>query len=119
MIEALAAYRAAKPLYEAEKARVEPGIYPIDRVVRLVGEVKKGDPYIAEIAMRADPWRLLAVALSKLNGVTIESIVRDSFRELDTEVIKEAASAAIKKIVAAQKEQLDGRITGKVIMELL
>lgn len=118
MIEELAAYRAAKPLYDAAKSRLSSGEYEVDTRIRLIGVVKKGEPYMTKVAMRADPWKLLAVALSKLNNVTMETIVRESLAE-DSTIVKAAADEAIARIVAATESEVDGRITGKVIMELL
>lgn len=63
--------------------------------IAVSGKVTVGEDYEQRIVLKADPFLLLTVALSHLNGVTIESIVREAL----------TADAALAKSVKKQAEQ--------------
>jgi len=75
---------------------------------------KKGEDY-EQVTSFAVPYdKILAVALSKLNGVTVESIVKEAMSEdVDTTEIKKQASVALAKI----KGQFVKRMSGKVTLQ--
>jgi len=56
----------------------------IDKTIRIRFGFTKGEDHETLSVQQAKPWRLLAVALNKLNGVTIESIVNEAERLDDT-----------------------------------
>lgn len=95
---------------------VAPGDYPIDCVIRLRGGLKKGLPYKQRIAAAADPWKLLALALSKLNNTSIDALVRESANlpAIGEEDLKTKAKQAIEQIVASTDREIEGRITAAI-----
>jgi len=102
---------------------VAPGDYPVDVTVRIVGGLKKGAPYRQRVAAAANPWRLLGLALSKLNASSVEALVREAveapLEAVDDEAIKQRAKDAIETMVAATEREIEGRITAAVRWELL
>jgi len=100
---------------DAQLARraLSSGTYRVDMLVHVQGEVTVGLAYHQRIAAKADPWALLAAALSRLNGVTIEALVRDGLtadRIALGASIKEEALAAVQRI----KDATDTPCTGRV-----
>ena len=97
------------------------GEYPVDFTVSIKGSLKKGDDYESEIVAKADFALLFAVALSKLNGVTAESIVRDSlsFDPALVDGLKAHAAEAVAKIKETTKTTCNGKITTKLVVEVV
>lgn len=94
---------------------VAPGEYSGQATVTVSYKLKVGNDYEQNIVAKADPWALLAVALSKLNGVTVDVIVRESVDgSISAETIKAEADAAIQKIKATTKSSCKGKVTGDV-----
>ena len=108
----------AKKVAEAQKicrAETSAGRKNVDTRVTLdvVGEVRIGTDYTSEIVLKADPFLLLAVALSHTNGITMESIVKEALTD-DPELaksIKDKAAAAWAKIKAPTKTRCKGKVT--------
>ncbi len=100
-------------------AAMTAGEYTVDFTVRVKGSLKKGEDYDSEIVAKAEPWLLLAVALSKLNGVTVDSIVREALTadEALVEGLKVSAAEAIKAIKAPTNTRCAGKITTKLTYE--
>jgi len=73
---------------------------------------KKGEDF-QQIVSFAIPYdKILAVALSKLNGVTVDSIVKEAMSEdIDTEQIKLEASKALAKIKGKGTRNMSGKVT--------
>lgn len=107
--------------YRDLSALLVPGQHLIDCRVHLRGVLKKGEAFRTKVPAAANPWKILALALSKLNQTTIDSVVRDALEVPDeeAEAVKAAASEAIEKIVASTERESSGRITGNVIWSLL
>jgi hypothetical protein len=66
--------------------------------------------------MKCDTWNILAVAMSKLNGVTVESIVREAVG-MDADkvtAVKEQAKQALDAIKAPAKQMTAGKVTTKL-----
>jgi len=128
--------------------RLKVGTHEIEETITLniKGTVTVGEDYDQRIVAKADPWLLLEVALSKLNGVTIDSLVRDAAnKELDTKATKLKADAtlfalqtandkkeyelavkkateageAIDKIKMGTWTKCDGKVTKKLFIELV
>jgi hypothetical protein len=91
-----------------------PGEYQVDEVVTFhaLGGMNVGDDYPQHIANKAKPWKLLKAALDKLNGVTIESLVRES-EQVDSKGEKEL-KAAVEKAAARLKAKTLTHCKGKV-----
>jgi len=97
----------AKRADEAAKATREelaPGKHTVDEtvVLRIVGGVAVGEDYASHIVAKADPWGLLACALGRLNGVTVEALVKEALSKdsVDMKALKKQvteAVAAVKK----------------------
>ncbi len=94
------------------------GEYPIDVTVRVRGTVTKGDDYTQDIVGKIDTWLLLGVALSKLNGATAESIVREAVEieqsanaDALTKQVKDAAKSAIREIKGTTATDCNGKVT--------
>jgi hypothetical protein len=113
---AAALVRAANGLADDAKD-LPPGEYDIACTVALLGRVRKGTPYVQAVAQSARPWDLLALALSKLNGVTVASLVREVLTNgigSLGESVKEQADEAMATLVAATRREVSGKLTGDV-----
>ena len=120
-IEKIATAKAIKDTdFKLLSEQLAPGIYVVDTVIHLTGTVKKGEPFETAVAAAANPWRLLAKALSKLNSATIESLVRESLEVSDEEEteVKDQAKKAIEALVAKTPRTQSGRITGQLVWGL-
>lgn len=108
-------------VYRVLSSDLPPGAYPIDCTIHLVGALKKGEPFNQRIAAAADPWALLAKAMSKLNGVTLEALVQEALAVDGDEAsaVKDAANAALQRIKDATERTLSGKLSGSVVWELL
>ena len=88
----------------------------IDYVLRGSAVIRKGEDY-KSIVDRSIPYdKLFAIALSKLNGVTVESIVREALEsDLSTSdmQIKTQAVKAIAKFKGRAEKIVSGRTTVK------
>lgn len=107
--------------YRLFSDELEPGLYPIDCRIRLVGALKKGNPYQQRVVAAADPWAILAKAMSKLNSTTLEALVHESLDISGEEAtaVKAAATAAMQRIKDATERTLSGKLNGAVKWELM
>jgi hypothetical protein len=108
---------------QAQKASAElmPGDYEVDFVVRVSGTVRRGEDYSQKIVLKADPWTMLAAALSHLNGVTVESLVKEALHA-DPELvgaIKAGALDAMARLNAPTETACNGKVTVKVAADEL
>jgi len=95
----------------------------IDKTIRVRFGFTKGEDHETLAVQQAKPWRLLAVALNKLNGVTIESIVNEA-ENLDDEaekLAKKDAELALAKIKSKTSKVIKGsvRVAGVTIEEVV
>ena len=90
----------------------EAGDHFVDFLVHVKGTLKKGEDFEKQVPQTAKPWLLLAVALSKLNGVTLESIVKEalSFDAKQEKVVKAEATAALTKIKGKTVKTMSGQV---------
>lgn len=122
--EILAAVKVlAKHATKASKG-LAPGDHPVDVTYRVRGTVTKGEDYTQEIVNKVDTWLLLGVALSKLNGTTAESIVREAIAIEESEdadalakEVKDAAKAAIRKLKGTTATDCNGKVTHSLTAE--
>jgi hypothetical protein len=87
--------------------RLKPGTYQVEETVTLTitGQVKVGENYEQRVVAKADPWKLLLVAMSKLNDVTMESLVRESLNgTLETDAVELEAKQAVGKVMSANEK---------------
>lgn len=102
--------------YKAASSDLTPGEYEVDMVVRIQGKITKGEDYTQQIVEKAEPWLLIAAALSKLNGVTIESLVAEATQAPEDLIkdLKARAATAIAKIKAPTETRCNGKVTCKL-----
>ena len=98
------------------RSGVAPGQY---KDVTLVAEVtiprlNVGEDYDQRIVAKADPWGLLAAALSKLNGTTVEALTREALNIPPHKVTEIKAQA--KNAIEAAKEPTWTLCKGKVTL---
>lgn len=105
------------PTYKQLVPILDPGEYPVRFQVEILGTLKKGKPFTQRVAARANPWAIAAYALSRLNGVSIESVVRDSLAISKEEeaAIKEKATVALQRLIDATECTMDGRVTANLV----
>lgn len=108
-------------VYKALSVLLPKGVTPIDTTIRIVGGLKKGDPYEQRIPQKANPWALLAKALSKLNAASVESLVQEALAVSDEEAsaIKDTAQEALDRISDATVVTISGRVTATLALEVL
>lgn len=89
------------------------GDYDVDFLVQVTGSIRRGEDYSQEIVLKAEPWTILAAALSHLNGVTVESLVKEALIS-DPELvksIKKKATDAMKRINKTTVTACNGKVT--------
>ena len=120
MINAVESLAVAK-VVDAKDVREEvlPGKYDVDVVVRIKGSIKVGEDYTQNVPAAARPWALLALALSKLNGVTIDSLTREALglSEDQEKEIKAKAEESIQSIKDTTERKCKGKVTTNLEVE--
>jgi hypothetical protein len=105
----------------ANKASAElvVGENPVDFTVRVHGVLNRGKDYEQEIVGKADPWTLLVVALSHLNGVTVESITKEALTADPAlvENLKVQAKKAIETVKGPTLTPCNGKVTVDLVCE--
>jgi hypothetical protein len=105
----------------AKKASAElvVGENPVDFTVRVHGVLNRGKDYEQEIVSKADPWTLLVVALSHLNGVTVESITKEALTADPAlvENLKVQAKKAIETVKGPTLTPCNGKVTVDLVCE--
>ncbi|MAE81267.1 MAG: hypothetical protein CMB80_00935 [Flammeovirgaceae bacterium] len=104
-----------------QRNNLKPGEHKVDATVKVTGTVKVGEDFEQAEAQAAQPWALLAVALGKLNNVTVESIVREAqeIKDGDQKEIQEKATKAIRSIVDDTVRTVKGKVTAKLTFQQL
>ena len=104
-------------LTREQRDAISAGQYKGSALVCVDYDLKVGDDYPQRIVGKADAWKLLLVALSHLNNVTIESIAREAINADPALVksLKEKANTATAAIKATTWTDCKGKITGTVI----
>ncbi len=113
-VVALAKVVTGKRLKEAS-AELTVGSHDVDFLVQVTGSVKRGEDYEQEIVLKAEPWTMLAAALSHLNGVTVESLVKEALTS-DPELVKSIKAEAKDAMARINKPTLtscNGKVTTK------
>ena len=96
------------------------GSHKVDIVVRIQGTLTKGEDYETTVYQSVPFDRLFAIALSKLNGVTAEMIVREALaNEIETEEVKASVKEAVRELVDATVKTASGKTTAKLNTELI
>lgn len=104
----------------SKSPKIEEGVYDVDFLVRIKGTVRKGKDYPTTVYQSVPFDKLFAIALSKLNGVTVESIVREALSDEDnTEKIKEEVNESVRKLVNASEKIVNGKTTANLNIEIV
>ena len=108
---------------QAEKdarKNVCPGNHAADFWLHVSGDIDVGEDYNRKVPQKAKPWDLLAVALSHLNGMTIDSITREALSAATelVESVKQKAEAAIQSIKGTTETVCSGRIKTDLTVEV-
>ena len=105
------------------KRGLTPGVHNVDVTVRILGSINRLADTTGVIAQKAEPWALLAAALDKLNGVTVESLVAEAEKlrsdEAKMEAIKERTAAALVAIKGKVTGPISGQTRGTLTVELV
>lgn len=72
-----------------------------------------------QVVAQSVPWqRIAAIALAKLNNVTVEAIVREAVgkdaEELNTDDIEARAKKAVAELLGSKARKVAGKVTGTV-----
>lgn len=112
------------PDAEAFRSAVEPGEYLIDTTVRIRGKLTVS-PDKESAVSTAVPWRdICAVLLGMLNGVSVESVVRQALEgsgkvALLAEQVDERAKKAMEVLVNRSVRTVRGSVKARVEVEEL
>ncbi|MEI7881870.1 MAG: hypothetical protein WCI95_13480 [bacterium] len=103
------------------RKKVGSGSYAADFWLHVSGEIDVGEDYMRKVPQKAKPWDLLAAALSRLNGVTVEAIVRDAMSAAPemVENIKKQAEVAIQAIKGTTETMCAGRVNAELQVEVV
>ena len=106
---------------QAKKAseKIEVGEHQVEFTLHVKGALLRGANYEGEIVEKANPWLLLAVALSHLNGVTVESITQEALTADPqmVESLKAQAKVAIEALKKPTKTMCNGKVTVDLVAE--
>ncbi len=94
----------------------EAGSLSVDTQVTIdvQGQVNVGEDYSQRIVLKADPFTMFMVAMSKLNGVTVASIVKEAMALDDAKglkAVKAEAKAAWEAINSTTETDCKGKVT--------
>ena len=121
-VQAIAIAKLISELSEKEaRKQVTPGSHPADFWIHVSGEIDIGADYVRRVPQKAKPWDLLAAALSRLNGVTVDAIVRDAL-SADPEMVenvKKQAEASIQAIKGTTETACAGRVEADLKVEVV
>jgi hypothetical protein len=99
---------------------IKPGAYKGEFMARVSYAFKRGEDFEKTIPAAAKPWKLLALALSKLNGVTVDSLVREAEAgTVEDNDIEKRANEAIAAIVADTKTKCNGQVRGTFSLDIV
>lgn len=124
-ILALVATRRAAERAIQEADDLEPGTYEIDRLLRIRGRLRKGEPFSQALPHKACPWTLLKLALENLLPDERERIVQAGIRasllaeKPDVEDLQAVVRAHAARLAGATVTVMSGRVTGNVEIDVL
>ena len=97
------------------------GEHHIDMLVRIFGTITKGKDYDSAVYQPIPFDQLFAIAMSKLNGVTIESIVREALDsdDIDASGVKDSVKEAIAALTDKAVKTCSGKTTAKISAEVV
>jgi hypothetical protein len=96
------------------------GVTTLKSTIDIEGEVKRGEDYDQQVVQAAKPWLIIVKLMSKLNGVTIESVVEEVLSDEGIEspasvkALEKRAADAAKRIKASTTRRCNGKVTTKL-----
>lgn len=101
---------------DADRRRLPAGDYELADSfrVRIEGTIRVAADGKQLVVARADTWGLLALALDKLNTVTLDSLLAEYFAgdvSARAEALKKRTKRAIRKIKGSTSQPVRGKIT--------
>ena len=95
------------------------GEYVVNFVVHVAGSIRRGANFKQKVVAKADPWFMLAAALSHLNGITVDSIVKEALAAdpVLVESLKTKAAEAIESIKEPTETPCNGKVMAKLLAE--
>jgi hypothetical protein len=126
-IESYLVWKAFSKLNDNEEVKTMIPSHKMDGIIEKTLRVRfgftKDEDHETLAVQTAKPWRLLAVALNKLNGVSIDSIVAESenLDENAEKLAKKQAEQALAKIKSKTTKLIKGsvRVVGVSIEEVV
>lgn len=68
----------SEKLAKVMRKTIKPGLYQVDCMVHIKGELKVCADYEQKQVNKLNPWLLVQVLMDKLNGQTLESVVHET-----------------------------------------
>jgi hypothetical protein len=124
-LSAAAVIAVGKLVSDTESSKASAGLaagqHNVDVTIRVKGTLTRGENYTQPIVEKANPWLILAVALSHLNGITVDSIVKEALTADPAMVdsLKVKAAEAIAAIKGPTETACNGKTTAKLTAELV
>lgn len=114
-LQTLALSKCALELTDEQRKSVKPTEGSrVDMVVKIVGTIKVGEDNPSVIQANKVPWETMClVALSKLNGVTVEAIAQEALARIKAAEEDDDANAELTPIKDEAKAVID-RLKGEV-----
>jgi len=103
---------------KAVRDKVIPGKYTGSVTVKIAYGLNVGEDYDSMVAASV-PWqKICGVLLSKLNAVTIESVIREVLQNgADTAELDREARDAVQRLMEPAKKRCKGRVTCTATVE--
>lgn len=116
---------AAKSLAKAVKARtrveprdlLKPGEYPFALRIETAGRLIVGEDFTRRQPASIDVWHLVARLMSKLNGPTLEAVLREHMADPmpedvgDLDIFKQRAVDEVARLRASREIECRGRVS--------
>jgi hypothetical protein len=124
-LEVLALTALYKTIREADakevSSKIPTGENKVDILVRITGTLDKGKDFEQRVVAKAQPWDIISVLMSKLNGVTLESVIKESLTVDPDKVteIKEGAKEAMSELKQPTLTKMNGRVSPHLNVEIL
>lgn len=101
------------------RENIEAGEYDVEFIAKIAGKLKVGEDYEQRIVAKANPWALVAILMSKVNNVTLQSVVRQALESGATgENVKTVAEAAMADLKDVTVQTCKGKITAKLQIQV-
>jgi len=92
----------------------------VDIIVRVKGTVKKGHSSDKIVTASVPVWKLLALALDKVNESTLEALVKQAIAgDIDESKVKDRVNDAIDRLKLTAKKHTSGSITANLVETLV